>query len=414
MPHYSKFERNFDISIINREIQITTEKQSELDGRSLGVIDIFFDCFTFANTGIVDCNNNQAYLAMKVTSPITLTFTIVLSLVASNAHAQDFHWNGGGSNTKYENADNWRSGAVPYSTGKNTMQVMFNEGGTITFDAATGTQVIDDLDMNNGSVLNMTGGVFDHGKSGSLVRTSVGYDGTGSTVNQSGGKMSIGHMLRIGEKKATGTYNLSGGILWVFRGGRSLMDGPRFPSISVGSGGATADLNISGGMLETRAGIEIDTNASFNVLGTNASSIKIGSIRDTDPGAWYQKGTLGIGIGSSGVTPIQIASGTKDSVDVQFLKGSKLDLSFHGVKPFNGSWTIMEVEGDEIVDHGLALSVASQADPSWSFEIDNSGPNGRLIATYNHYVAIPESSSYSTIVGAIGLLSLGLRRRRLC
>ncbi len=351
----------------------------------------------------------------KMTMPLRIqtTAATLLILTCLNVSAQDFSWDSGGGDTKYETAANWDMNVVPFSAGKNTMMLEVSDGGTVTFDRNSGRQVIDLLNLNNGSILNMTGGEFVHSRSGNNVRSSIGISGTGTaTVNQSGGVMSIGHMLRLGDKKASGTYNLSGGSLVIYRGGNSLIGAQNGASISLGSKDSIASFNISGGSLVTRGGIELDTKATFKVLGAAASGIEFGNHKATEHGFWYQKGTLSIGIGANGVTPILVAAGDSGEQSVEFFSGAELDLSFHGAEPFNGTWTLLELEGADIVDHGLVLSEATKVNAGWSFKIDNSGPNARLTATYKHYVSIPEPMSYSMILGCSLVLSVLLRRRR--
>lgn len=343
----------------------------------------------------------------------TVSIATALLLVGSATHAQDFQWDGGGSNSKYETAENWATNVLPHPTGKNTMLVEIADGSTITFDESTGTQIIDLLNLNNGSTLNMTGGMFEHSRTGSNTRTAIGSSGGGtSVVNQSGGIMTIGHSLRLGEKNSSGVYNLTGGELIIFRGGKTLIGSPFGMSLSLGARDSIASMNISGGSLITRGGVEIESNATFNVQGAVASQIGIGVNKDTDAGTWFQRGTLKMGIDSKGVTKVYVAGGINGLPAVQFTADSKLDLSFHGTQPYNGTWTILEVEGADIIDEGLMLSEATMKDPSWSFKIDNSGPNGRLTATYNKYVSIPEPLSYSMALGVCCLLALSMRRVR--
>ncbi|MGJ8653878.1 MAG: hypothetical protein ACSHX8_11435 [Opitutaceae bacterium] len=340
------------------------------------------------------------------------TISTLFILTCLNSSAQNFSWDSGGNNTKYETAENWSTDVLPFSTGEKTMALEIADGGTVTFDRRTGKQVIDLLSLDNGSTLNMTGGEFDHSRSGAIVRTSIGTLGTGtSTFNQSGGTMEIGHLLRLGDRKASGIYNLSGGSLTVYRGGRTLIGAPDGASISLGSRGAVAEFNISGGSLVTRGGVEIDSNASFKVLGSRISRIAIGDHKASDHGFWYQRGTLSIGIGPYGVTPIQITSGDSQAQFARFLEGAELDLGFYETEPLTGTWTLLEIENAKIDDEGLVLSAATIANGDWSFNVDNSGPNGRLLATYGDYVSIPEPLSCSFMLGAFCLFILNIRRK---
>lgn len=326
--------------------------------------------------------------------------------------ARPFTWDSGGNNSKYEIAENWDTNTAPTSSGEGVVNLFFEDGGTTTYDSMTGTHHVDTMVVSHGSVFNISGGALEPRKSGNVVRTYIGAEGDGATVNQSGGRMGIGHIMKIGNKRASGVYNLSGGELSVFRGGNSLMGAPGYFSISLSSESRTAELIISGGSLDTRCGVEIGTNGTFQVLGVDTSKIDIGGTQDRDPGSWYQQGTLSCSIGSKGLTKIHIFDGTSSESFATFLAGSTLDLSFHETEPYFGTWTILELEGEDIVDEGLALSAATSKDPNWRFTIDNSGPNGVLKVTYSHTAEIPEPLSFVLIFGIVGSLTLACRRRK--
>lgn len=343
----------------------------------------------------------------------TVTVLFILSALTLSAQEYQFTWDGGGSNNKYETARNWDTDSLPALSGENTMSVLLDSG-TMIFDDLSGRQVIDQLDVNNGAVLHMKGGHFDHSRSGATIRTSVGITGKSlSVVNQSGGRFTIGHLLRIGYKNSKGQYNLTGGILEIFRGGRSLMYAPHSASISIGSGASESELIISGGELHTRAGIEIGAAATFSVLGNSATAIGVGTQRASDHGSWHQLGTLTCEVGPRGITKIYVAAGDQGGQSVHFLEGSKLNMHFHGTRPINGEWVIMELEGASILDDGLALSEAASENPGWTFVVDNSARNGRLIAKYSHYVGVPEARYYSLMLSAVlGVFVICRRRRR--
>lgn len=344
---------------------------------------------------------------MNYTIPNFVIFTVGMIAGSISAQTTNFSWDGGGSNTKFENPLNWSSGTLPVSKSKKSVQILLENGGTVTFDSTSGNWTINKMDISNGSVFNLMGGTLDHGQSGAVVRFNIGLAGRGSTVNQSDGNMLVGHMIRVGHKEASGTYNLSGGVLDIYRAGRSLIGSPAGPSLSLGPGNADAEMNISGGSLISRFGVEIDSKATFKVLGTGASKIGIGLSERDGFGSWYQKGTLSVGVGPKGATKIEIIGNASKDQFVTFLSGSVLDLSFHGTKPYSGTWTILEVENANIVDEGLLLSTATRADPNWSFEIDNTGRVGRLNAKY---VDIPEPKSFALVLGGICMLAM-LRRR---
>ena len=105
------------------------------------------------------------------------------------------------------------------------------------------------------------------------------------------------------------------------------------------------------------------------------------------------------------MTSIFVADqGHTDPVYAQFDAGSILDLSFSGIAPTPGTWTLMEVENGLITDDGLGLS--GTTDSNWSFNVDNTGANGLLTATY-----VPEPGTMVLLAGGLGMLSLFRRRR---
>jgi len=351
-------------------------------------------------------------MTLLLRSRLTVAAIFVFSFYSVSAQNYNFKWDGGGTNDKYENAKNWNTDSLPAASGQHSMSLLIDQG-TMIFDDLSGKQRIDQMDVNNGAVLNMKGGIFDQSRPGNSIRSSIGTVGSGlSVVNQSGGRLSIGHMLRIGADKSRGQYNLTGGMLEVYRAGYSSMKAPHQPSISLGSVASESDFTVSGGSLYTRAGVEVGSNAKFSVLGSGATAIGIGSVKEENSGAWYQEGTLSCGVGPRGITKIYVAGGDKKDQFVRFAKGSKLDLHFHGTRPINGSWVLMELEGVDIVNEGLEFSEATLETPGWTVEIDNSGSNGRLIAKYSHYVEVPEVSQYSLILSLLlGVCVLGRRRR---
>lgn len=148
-------------------------------------------------------------MALSRSLRFTVASLFVLSALSLSAQNYNFRWDGGVSNHKYETAENWDANSLPTPSGKDTTSVLIDNG-TMIFDDLSGRQVVDQLDVNNGAVLHMKGGHFDHSRSGAVIRSSIGITGNGlSVVNQSGGRMTIGHLLRIGYKKSKGQYNLT-------------------------------------------------------------------------------------------------------------------------------------------------------------------------------------------------------------
>lgn len=284
-------------------------------------------------------------------------------------------WDGGGADNEYSTALNWNNDVIPTN---NTGDI----NGVYTVERSVDITVQRTF-VRGGATLNVTGGTHSDSKSGNTTRNFVGNDSVG-TVNQSGGSWNIGHILLLGtgNSSGNGTYNLTGGDLTVSRGGNSYMGVSGGSSLEIGVGSATGLLDISGGSLATRIGVGIGSGGTFSVQGSGASSIGIGSNNSLD-GDWNQAagGTLRVGIDAGGVTKILI-----DDVDddggayATFEAGSLLDVDFYNGMTNGGTWTVLEVEGTNIVDNGLAFAAGVDTN-TWSFNIDNSGANGLLTVT---------------------------------
>ncbi|MDA7877621.1 PEP-CTERM sorting domain-containing protein, partial [Akkermansiaceae bacterium] len=229
--------------------------------------------------------------------------------------------------------------------------------------------------------------------------------------NMTGGTATINAIqvgLGGGGNTTVGTMNVSGGSLTISRG----VGGA---SLAVGSGGV-GNFTLSGNAIfQSRnvvtVGMSGTGSGTFNVIGSSvgggptAGTIGIGTAGTTD-GIWNQgaNGTLNMTIDASGVSTLFIDDKAQGDVAANFALGSLLGLDFN-VAPYDGSFTLMEVENGDVTDSGLALT--GSTDPNWSFAVDNSGANGLLIGTY---LSVPEPGSISLLFASLGTLLV--RRRR--
>ncbi|VGO11739.1 hypothetical protein PDESU_00285 [Pontiella desulfatans] len=324
--------------------------------------------------------------------------------VACAGVAQAELWTGGGDGVSYGDTNNWDVPATAFPGSTRDINGAF----TVT---RSGNVTVNRTFVNGGAVLNVTGGTHSDSQSGNTIRNFIGSSGAG-TVNMSGGSWDIGHITAVGGN-GTGVFNLSGGDLNISRGGNTLAGNPNSfggnsgGSLSVGYGSGSGLFNVTGGSLITRIGAEVGDKGTFRVLGDDATQIGIGSSGTLD-GHWWQQagGVLSMGIDSTGVTKIFIDDTDQVTADpyVHFQDGAVLDLSFFGTTPVAGTWTLMELENNDIEDLGLELSGDTAS--GWSFNVDNSGANGLLTATY----VIPEPATLG-MVAAFGAGMLFIRRR---
>lgn len=319
---------------------------------------------------------------------------------ATSAQGVTLTWDDGGIGSEFSTAENWDTDTAPTNADDAVID------GSFTVERSVDATV-DRTFVQGGATLNVTAGSHSDDRAGNTIRTFIGNGSTG-TVNMSGSSIwNIGHILVVGSGNGgNGTFNLSGGELNVSRDSNALAGAPVKSSLSIGTGNATGLMNITGGRLITRAGVEVNTGGTFQVVGTGASEIGIGSSGSLD-GYWFHNsgGILRMDIGAAGVTKILIDEVDGDAGQfVTFADGAILDLGFTGIPETGGTWTLMELENADMVDNGLELAAGDEA-AGWSFNIDNSGTNALLTATF-----VPEPSS--AVLLGIGGLALICRRRK--
>ena len=303
-------------------------------------------------------------------------------LSCSLAYGDDATWTGNLSND-WNSGGNWNN-----STGPVEDFYADIPSGTVVY--STGTSVGLRGIRQAGGNLTISGGTLE------LARRSNANSDFNGAVNQTGGIASI-NALQIGSTSGTnGSYTLNGGELRIVRGVGEA-------SLYIGSnrGGSTAgtgSLTIAGGSFLTRSQVHLGSDTafgigSFTVLGTQASGIDIGD--NGINGAWQQNpgSSLIARMDFGGCTPIIIHDNAGNiPTSAVFESGTFLDVG-HLSGDAGGTWTLLEVENGDIVDNGLAF-VSSVDTSVWSFRIDNSGANGKLLVT-----AAGDPAGYPLVVG---------------
>ena len=296
-----------------------------------------------------------------------ITAALVL-LSGSLAFGDDVFWTGNIDNS-WDNAFNWNNLSGPAEA-----DFVFIAIGTLDFN--TESPSLRGF-RQSGGTLNISGGRLE------AAQQPSGFSDFNGTVNQTGGFASI-NAVQIGNASGTnGSYTLNGGEFRIARATNNIslyLGGNRG-----GSNSGAGNFTVAGGSFTTRNKVRLGhaTAAglgSFTVLGSQASQISIGD-NDTN-GIWEQNAgsSLVVRMDSGGCTPIILHdnSGTNASL-ATFASGSLLDVD-HLSGDAGGTWTVMEVENGNITNNGLAF--APGVDTSiWSFRIDNSGVNGKLLVT---------------------------------
>lgn len=286
-------------------------------------------------------------------------------------------WDGSES-TDWKDGLNWDNNTGPYTAGDrafiNSGTVVYSEGTSVNLRA---------LRLLGGN-LTISGGLF---RSTFNPSWDTWVNGT---LNHTGGTAEINE-LEIGRNAGdTGVYHLSSDLV-VSRGlnGYSLYLGGNHDS----DPGGTGTLEITSGSLVTRTGVKlghatVSGTGTFTVLGTDASEIGIGTRTGDTDGTWHQHAgsTLKVGIDFAGVTKIFLDDSTTGTggTSAIFESGSLLDVGYHNITEGGGTWVVMEVENGDINagPNDANLSFTPSVDTNiWSFAVDNSGPNGRLLLT---------------------------------
>ena len=289
-----------------------------------------------------------------------------VSVVCSHSYAEDVTWNGILTDD-WEVGLNWDTGNTPTSD-----DFAYIPSGTVNITDNSGTTPNIKGLRQKGGTLNISGGTVEAGQVGQL---SI-FDGS---VAQSGGFVSV-NVARIGVgADSSGSYTLTGGEFNVARG---------IGNVSLNLGGlssGTGSLTIAGGSFAVRQAVRLGGSAStgsgsFTVSGSQ-SSIAIGG--NGVDGVWNQSSgsSLVLKFDASGTTPIFIRDNGGSGTSATFANGSILDVEHLSAgDDFGGTWTVLEVQNGDVDDQGLEF--AAGVDTSiWSFTVDNSGSNGKLIVS---------------------------------
>jgi hypothetical protein len=283
-----------------------------------------------------------------------------------SAQAATYNWDGGGLDGIWTNALNWDLDITPTSADR----AYIDNGDTVTYQDGF-TNVVNRQLIRGGSTLNVTGGDFNASASSSSAYDLVGGTSGHSYLNVSDGSYSVGHGMRIGAG-ATGTVNLSGGLLNIYRNSNSIDGSNPRTSVQLNSLGT---LNITNGTLNTRGGVEVAGGGVFHVYGGYSPEIALGGSSDhVSDGDWFQasNGVLKVGISTNGLTPIVLENNTEDGepiVNIAF--GAILDVSFVDGAMETNSWPVIDASSG-IAFNNLGLVFADGVDTNdWGYITSN-------------------------------------------
>ena len=298
----------------------------------------------------------------------------ILTVTSSDSALRDVFWEGTTS-TVWEDPLNWQNSVAPFN--KSYAHI---DGGTVNYTEDS----VRDINLRG---FRMTAGTLNLSADLTATDLASAYSQMDGTVTQTEGLVQI-NALELGRgTESNASYTLTDGELRINRGRNGY-------SLYLGSNSAFTDsgrgtLTISGGEFSTRTGVKLGDNVDsgtgrFTVLGADTSAIQIAGANDDNDGFWEQHSgsTLEVGVDFAGVTPIIIVDSSESETGTfaTFENGALLDVDYYNITEGGGSWVVMEIENGPINDNGLAF--APGVDTSiWSFTVDNSGSNGRLIVS---------------------------------
>lgn len=311
----------------------------------------------------------------KIRETGIILVAVVLSCVL--ARAETVTWTGD-VNSSFNEDGNWSTGSVPADG-----DVANIESGTVNFSSGE-SAALNALRLRAG-ILNLSGGTLKAAAHSAWDSWVGGDSGKTATLTQTGGTFEVNELELGRNAGSNGIYRLRDGELNIIRGvnGYSLYIGGNKSGVNGGVG----TLRVYGGDMVTRTGVKLGDDqlagtGSFTVLGSSAARIGIGSHAGID-GWWeqYAGSTLRAGIDAGGVTKIFIDDVEgEENTYARFEGGALLDVDYYNDGAGGGTWTVLEVENGPIIDNGLAFDASVDTD-IWSFNIDNSGANGRLTVT---------------------------------
>lgn len=307
-----------------------------------------------------------------IKSGLLISFFFSASLV----QATTYNWSNGGGDNAFTNGLNWDTPGSAALTSSDTAFIDLDGADAALFTSGMNHTIqrfyIGQASGTSGE-MNISGGTLNCTLGGGTARNRLGRNGGTAVLNQSGGTLDMAGFMQIGFSSGTdGTYNLSGGA--VIMDGLENSGNELYESLEIGNGGSGL-LNITGGSLQTKGHVDIQSGGTFQVSGSGATAIEVGGSGTSIDGKWTQAsgGVLDARIGTNGITTIFVRDNSNGlgSGDVVFEAGALLDVDFLGAITNEGTFTLMEWEGS-VTDHGLAFT--SGVDPTiWSFNVDAAG-----------------------------------------
>lgn len=211
-----------------------------------------------------------------------------------------------------------------------------------------GTLVIDGMTMTRGNLYAVAGTLSQ--TSGTTALTYVGLGeqaGSNATLSVTGGQVSIGEALQVGDWGGTGAVVQSGGTVTL---APTCASSSNCVSMSIGNQGGTGSYTLSGGQLLISGGSHsIGRNAGSQPASSGTLNISGTGLLEMSPTASFGDGFLVIGDRDAGTQANSTGVLNQSGGTLRFVGASRFFLGGYGSGTYNFTGGTLEIGGSSLL-----------------------------------------------------------------
>ncbi|MEW6257473.1 MAG: autotransporter-associated beta strand repeat-containing protein [Pseudomonadota bacterium] len=210
-----------------------------------------------------------------------------------------------------------------------------------------GTLVIDGMSMTRGNLYGVSGTLSQTSGTTSLTYLAVGEQpGSNATLSITGGQISIGEALQIGDWGGTGAVEQSGGTLSLVA---TCASSSNCVAMNIGNQGGTGTYALSGGQLLISGGSHsIGRNAGAQPASSGTLNISGTALMEMSPSTSFGEGFLVIGGRDAGTQANSTGVLNQSGGTLRFVGASRLYLGGYGSGTYNFTGGTLEIGGNSL------------------------------------------------------------------